>query len=1028
MNPSTTLFRAPSILWLTAVLAAISSRGAAAEHDPIAAAQAYGKSRDAVRVQPDGLLVCEAEEFQVRTPGWQAQPWGTNYYAATFANTFLSRKAYLGAPAQCEPSEATIRVHVPAAGRYLALVRYEAAYRFETQFRVVIQQGGRTALDRLYGARRNQKIWPFSQRLKTEVAWDWGASENVVWEGHDAWVELQPGPATITLVAGKQPEPAARRNVDLVLLTTDVEQVRMRIDKEAYLPLDGLLTQAGDVFIQVSNASREKIKVEGQKFIGGTCQQHSPYWVHLRNWKPVEPLDVEPGRTTDWIDVGGLLDSLNDGQWGLKVTPPAQAEIRVGVKAANGKIEQINQFRGRIGELPLAFHADTRYSRLMRPREQVLFDLMDYLKRQPAHGKPPARTLVYGYTFDPGLSPRYDAGVREFKRMFALTETNDSSLDIDATRGYIDVRGVPTPQLEEHCRKLGDRAARVAVVSLGDEISLPNPSQDQTDSFRAWLRGQGVTAAAVDPASGGDWNKVRFDPDPQRQADAPGVYYWSHRYRQHFGIQTIKQRTDILRRLLPNAQIGANFSPHYPVEHSFLGETYKYVTCFRQDGMTLPWSEDYIFQVPVVSPQVNNIVLDLFRAANRGRPDRKIMYYVMPHWPGNTPNTWRRLFYGALAHGMKIVNLFEFRPVQVAYTENHVNSDEMYAMVLRSFRELGLFEDFVQDGQVRAAQVGLWFGETGDIWQDTRGSLGAGKRTLYTAVRHQQMPLDIVVEQDALDGGLTAYRTLYLTDAHVSAAAGAKIAEWVRRGGTLFATAGAGMFDELNRPHAALRELLGVDQTAFETPGPQVQYEKQDLPFVKPIDTATWQDGDTPRAIPVIGVRSRVALRGATAIATFRDGSPAVATRTVGQGRTIYCGFLPGLSYAHPAIPLRPVDRGSTDDAMCHFLPTEFDPAAAALIGLGGADVPRPVECGTGLVETTVIDSKHGVLIPLVNWSGQPISDLQVTVRFDLPDGKVSLASGGPVKVARTDEQTVLTLALDVADAVIVNAGRAGNK
>lgn len=1008
-------------------LALVPATATCAGPDPVAAAQAYGKARGAVTAQPDGLLVCEAEEFQVRSPGWQAKPWGENYYAATFANTFLSRKAFLGAAEQGERSEATTGIQVPAAGRYLVLVRYEAAYRFETQFRVVVEQNGRQVLDRLYGARQNLKIWPFSQKLKTEVAWDWGASENIVWEGHQAWADLQPGPATITLVAERQPEPAARRNVDLVLLTTDADQVRKRIDQEGYLPLDGMLTQAGDVFLQVTNASADKINVEGHKFPGGPCQQHSPYWVHLRQWKPLEPIELEPGKTTDWIDVGGLLDSLNDGQWGLNVRPPADVTIRLGVKAADGRIEEINQFRGRIGDLPLAFHADTRYSRQLRHREQVLFDLLDFLRRQPAYGKTPVRTPIYGYTFDLGLGDRHDAGVREFKAMFALTDTHDAAGAGGSPRGYIDVRGVPTEQLDEHCRKLGERAGQIAVVSLGDEISLPEPhGESAAEGFRSWLRRQGVSPADVDPAAGGDWSKIDFDPDPQHRDRSPGVYYWSQRYRYDFGIQAVKQRTDILRRHLPQAHIGANFSPHYPVEHAFLGETYKWVTCFRQDGMTLPWSEDYIFQVPVASPQINHINLDLFRAANRGRPDRQIMYYVMPHWPGNTPNTWRRLFYGALAHGMKIVNLFEFRPVQAAYTENHVSSNEMYATVLRSFRELGLFEDFVQDGQVRPGSAALWFSETGDIWKDSHGSFAAGKRTLYAAIRHQQVPLDFVVEQDALDGTLSKYQVLYLTDRHVSAAAGQKIADWVRRGGTLFATAGAGMYDQRNRPHPALRELLGVDLTALETPGPQIQYEKQDLPFVPPIDTVTWQRGDERYEMPVVGVRSRVTLRGATAEAAFRDGSPAVTLHRAGSGRAIYCGFLPGLSYYRPAIPARPVDRGSTDDAMCHFLPTEFDPAAATLIGLAVQDLPRPVECSEGLVETTVIESKHGLLIPLVNWSGRPIADLQVTLRIKPPGGKITLAGGGPVQVAPADGQTVVTLSLDVADALILSAGGVG--
>jgi hypothetical protein len=202
-------------------------------------------------------IVAEAESF---TPagagGWQRLPWGVNYYAATFGNTFLSRKAFLGAPEQVSgdgEAVASVTVSIPNSGRYLALVRYEAAPRFETRFTLRIEQGGKRRLDRLYGARDNLKVWPFDKRLQKEVTWPWGAVENVVWEGHDAAVDLDAGPATLTLVAARQPEPAAKRNVDLVMLTSDLEQVKERIAKEKYLPLDGMLTQAGDVWLKVHN-------------------------------------------------------------------------------------------------------------------------------------------------------------------------------------------------------------------------------------------------------------------------------------------------------------------------------------------------------------------------------------------------------------------------------------------------------------------------------------------------------------------------------------------------------------------------------------------------------------------------------------------------------------------------------------------------------------------------------------------------------------------------------------------------------
>src|SRR5205085_314845 len=160
-----------------------------------------------------------------------------NYYAATFANTFMSRKAFLGAPEQVDAGAdcvAQIDVSVPKAGRYLALVRYEAAPRFETRFTLRVEQAGVRKLDRVYGGRENVKVWAFNKGLQTEVNWPWGAVENVVWEGHDTFVDLDAGRATLSLIAGHQPEPGARRNVDLVMLTTDLEQVKQRLAKDPY--------------------------------------------------------------------------------------------------------------------------------------------------------------------------------------------------------------------------------------------------------------------------------------------------------------------------------------------------------------------------------------------------------------------------------------------------------------------------------------------------------------------------------------------------------------------------------------------------------------------------------------------------------------------------------------------------------------------------------------------------------------------------------------------------------------------------
>ena len=268
----------------------------------------------------------------------------------------------------------------------------------------------------------------------------------------------------------------------------------------------------------------------------------------------------------------------------------------------------------------------------------------------------------------------------------------------------------------------------------------------------------------------------------------------------------------------------------------------------------------------------------------------------------------------------------------------------------------------------------------------------------------------MVVEQDALAGDLKNCQVLYLTDRHVSHAASKTIADWVGSGGRLLATAGAGMFDELNRPNEAMRALLGVDEQSLEISPDPIRFEKQDLPFAKPICTLFGRE-----TTPVFGAKSTFTIRekgGASPELLYSDKAPAFTVRRLGNGRAAYCGFLPGLAYFKPGIPMRPVDRGTGDDSMAHFMPVEFEPIS--LSAVDPIELHRPVTCSERLVEIMIIESKHGTLITLVNWSGRPVRDLDVTVHFTLP-GEPKLASGNGIRKVRG----AYRLNLDVADAII---------
>ena len=103
----------------------------------------------------------------------------------------------------------------------------------------------------------------------------------------------------------------------------------------------------------------------------------------------------------------------------------------------------------------------------------------------------------------------------------------------------------------------------------------------------------------------------------------------------------------------------------------------------------------------------------------------------------------------------------------------------MFLAMRQVMAEVGSFDDILWNGHRGThAKVALMYSETGDIWgyanvqamQNTTSSLGqrssfvpprdctatfgSGKRTLFLALRHAELVVDIVIEEDAVNGEL----------------------------------------------------------------------------------------------------------------------------------------------------------------------------------------------------------------------------------------------------------------------------------
>ncbi len=327
--------------------------------------------------------------------------------------------------------------------------------------------------------------------------------------------------------------------------------------------------------------------------------------------------------------MGSLLDTLNDGQWRLSAEGkgPLNYGLEFGTKDPRGKIETIRKLDGLSGNIELAYRADMRYVREIGPSDEVLYDLLAELNEQPVGGVAPVRTLVYGHTFE--RRPRdakYNQAIDDFIRLIGatgMTAGDQDAPDAGPVRGYIDLREKSPDEVRAITQKLvrEGRADQIAIVSLGDEIGLPSPPPGDDARFRKWLREQNVKPQEVDPSSGGDWEKIKYAPDGSTAKDRPGLYYYSQVYGYRFGIAQLKQVTDIVRQALPNAGIGANYSPHHG--HLYLGGVAQWVSMFREGGMTMPWGEDYAWQVPIGTQQMNGLAIDMLRCGLRGQPARR---------------------------------------------------------------------------------------------------------------------------------------------------------------------------------------------------------------------------------------------------------------------------------------------------------------------------------------------------------------------------------------------------------------------
>lgn len=370
--------------------------------------------------------------------------------------------------------------------------------------------------------------------------------------------------------------------------------------------------------------------------------------------------------------------------------------------------------------------------------------------------------------------------------------------------------------------------------------------------------------------------------------------------------------------------------------------------------------------------------------------------------------------------------------------------------VARAVRLLAQAEDISYDGRwlPEKAPVALLYPITSfnlrrgightDHYQDAKW--------VWTALRHDQIPVDVLSESLIEKGALEGRKVLYVVGAHVRGPAARAILDWVRKGGILWTDAEGLSRNELDQVTSDTVELTGQKAPAVTFWGHDPGYHATALDGFNGTEKGKSYEAPAFAAItpqPALGATGPIAAAigrqaldpaGAEILARFADNAPALIRRKVGSGQVWVAATFAGLAYSEK------VRRKDFD------MSADFSPAQRRLITCAvPADASRVAVASIPTVEATLSTRGNEAALFLANWTCKaellPSTDPKAKpayrsklipvekVRIELPAlaaaAQARSAAGNKASVTREGARLVVTLdKLDAGDIILLSGAQ----
>ncbi|MEX0777690.1 MAG: hypothetical protein WD042_18455 [Phycisphaeraceae bacterium] len=1011
---------------------------------------------------PEGpFVLVEAEQFDLDGAGWTV----LDDSGKRFTHSASGFKSLSGAGRG--DGTAHLTVEVPRTGQYRYWIRYARFARKRDgdrgPFGVTIAQNGKTVHQEDIDVTYDGPVQPNGGPPVPPYVW------------HSQLVQLQAGPATIQLTkVGRASVSSAVRKIDCLLLTTDLKH---EADHRDFGPQSYLR-------ISLDRASPQRVGF--QAFFN---HMRAPFYqqasfdrkgINFRMPRAPAANYLAAGEATPWLNISRLLDSGWDTNLSIKATARERdndsdqdlaTDSAYTVDFATAPREDaIVKSMSRDGPgagLVLRIGSHVTKDKLPQSDLDIANETLKLVEALPpiTFGRRPTRFPVMTdfRAVDTTHTPDTQAVELQVMKYLGIntnsvSRLNQASIDSGVLFSrfheqvwFMGKGGFNEPDVERMSKMIAIKAKeyhddpfrdRYVYAKLMDEAKstpldrlVANPVSHE--AFRTWLRQRGDTPEQLGIES---WDQVKILKDPD--AGPAAMYVASQRFRADSVVEFFALATELSHQHFgPQLKTTQNFSDGAVYMANMYAQGNDYFMWFRRKALDMALSEDWTALGS--TPQCCGWNVALLRSATKYH-QQPIGMYVISYGPYIDT---KLSAYSDMAQGAKSLNFYAYAPLYQGHERGWSRKPRTFQAIAELTREIGAAEHVLLDAMPPRASTAIIYSTSSDIWDAKRDNvMGHERMHTYLALRHGQVAVDVLSEDDVIEGRLKDYAAAYLFGDQLDRRACAPLAQWVKAGGSLVLAAGAGQRDEFNAPMHLLDTQLGVQRSAATTLQTMWIYGRG-------IDKALSSQGK----ITLEGADSSVDLlarrqlltpgQGATVLARFEDGSPAALAQPVGRGRAVMHGFTPALAYVREAL----LAHHSAGEAQ----PAPASPAPPRILGVeesmqeegetlareGDSLVPptfgeslrsfivRPaleaspnqlVVVDTPQVEATLLRGAHGWVVTLANYTGRPQKRVEVTIRLgDRAFGAVHSSRGGVL--ADLNEQSGIvrvTLPLESTDMV----------